>query len=261
VFDPKRFPFGPATHYVPCGQELGDAAKLLQVFDAYGVQNAVLVGPNSGYGTDNRCLLDAIARSDGRFRGMAVVPNNVSRGDLERLKDAGICGITYNATAPDVNYEHTEDLLAVLAEFDMFVDIQGEREQLVWLAGLVARSGARILIDHCGRPDPDAELDQPAFRAVLALARTGRAYGKLSGHIKFSHEPYPYRDTWPYVRALIETFGLDACLWVSDWPFLRAPERVDYGPLLCLIEQLIPDPRDRRKPLWETLRALFGFSA
>ena len=238
MFDPKRFPFAPATHYVPCGQELGDAAKLLQVFDAYGVQNAVLVGPNSGYGTDNRCLLDAIARSDGRFRGMAVVPNNVSRGDLERLKDAGICGITYNATAPDVNYEHTEDLLAVLAEFDMFVDIQGEREQLVWLAGLVARSGARILIDHCGRPDPDAELDQPTFRAVLALARTGRAYGKLSGHIKFSHEPYPYRDTWPYVRALIETFGLDACLWVSDWPFLRAPERVDYGPLLCLIEQL-----------------------
>ena len=261
VFDPKRFPFAPATHYVPCGQELGDAAKLLQVFDAYGVQNAVLVGPNSGYGTDNRCLLDAIARSDGRFRGMAVVPNNVSRGDLERLKDADICGITFNATAPDVNYEHTEDLLAVLAELDMFVDIQGERDQLVWLAGLVARSGARILIDHCGRPDPDAGLDQPAFRAVLALARTGRAYVKLSGYIKFSHEPYPYRDTWPYVRALIDTFGLDACLWGSDWPFLRAPERVDYGPLLCLIEQLVPDPRNRRKPLWETPRALFGFSA
>jgi predicted TIM-barrel fold metal-dependent hydrolase len=46
----------------------------------------------------------------------------------------------------------------------------------------------------------------------------------------------------------------------SDWPFLRAPERVDYGPLLRLVERLVPDFEDRRKLLWETPRALFGFS-
>jgi predicted TIM-barrel fold metal-dependent hydrolase len=262
VFDPKRFPFAADTPYVPSGQELGDAGKLLQVFDAYGVRHALLVGPNSGYGTDNRCLLDAIAHSGGRFRGMAVVPNDVSRSDLERLKDAGVRGITFNATVLGVDYyEHSEDLLAALTELDMFVDIQGERGQLSLLAPLVARSGARILIDHCGRPDPDEGFDQPAFQAVLALARTGRSYVKLSGYVKFSHEPYPYRDTWPYVRALIDAFGSDACLWGSDWPFLRAPERVDYGPLLSLVEQLVPDPGDRRKLLWETPRALFGFSA
>jgi len=174
VFDPKRFPFAPDTHYVPSGQELGDAEKLRQVFDAYGVRNALVVGPNSGYGTDNRCLLDAIARAEGRFRGMAVVPNEVSRADLARLRDAGILGITFNATALGTDYyEHTEDLLALLTELDMFVDIQGERDQLSSLAPLVGRSGARILIDHCGRPDPDAGLHQAAFQAVLALARTG----------------------------------------------------------------------------------------
>ncbi len=262
MFDPKRFPFAPDTHYVPSGQELGDAEKLRQVFDAYGVRNALVVGPNSGYGTDNRCLLDAIARAEGRFRGMAVVPNEVSRADLARLRDAGILGITFNATALGTDYyEHTEDLLALLTELDMFVDIQGERDQLSSLAPLVGRSGARILIDHCGRPDPDAGLHQAAFQAVLALARTGRAYVKLSGYVKFSHEQYPYRDTWPYVRALIDAFGLDACVWGSDWPFLRAPERVDYGPLLSLVEHLVPDATDRRMLLWETPRALFGFSA
>lgn len=241
---------------------MGDAALLSQVFDTYGVRNAVLVGPNSGYGTDNSCLLDAVAGGDGRFRGMAVVPNHVARGDLEHLRDAGIRGITFNATALGADYYvGTEDLLATLADLDMFVDIQGEHDQLMSLAPRVRRSPARILIDHCGRPDPRAGLDQPAFQAVLALASTGRAHVKLSGYVKFSHEPYPHRDTWPYVRALRDAFGPDACLWGSDWPFLRAGQRVDYGPLLRLVEHLVPDPRDRRRILWDTPRALFGFGA
>jgi hypothetical protein len=74
VFDPRRFPFAADTHYVPSGQELGDAHLLSQVFDAYGVRNALLVGPNSGYGTDNRCLLDAIAHGGGRYRGSPSCP-------------------------------------------------------------------------------------------------------------------------------------------------------------------------------------------
>jgi predicted TIM-barrel fold metal-dependent hydrolase len=247
---------------VPSGQELGDAGQLRQVFDAYGVRHAVLVGPNSGYGADNACLLDAVSAGGGRFRGMAVVPNDVARRDLARLKDAGVQGVTFNATALGAeHYERTQGLLADLADLGMFVDIQGEQDQLRSLAPRVGRSGAQILIDHCGRPDPRAGLDQPAFRAVLALARTGRAYVKLSGYVKFSHEPYPHRDAWPFVGALMDAFGPDACLWGSDWPFLRARQRVDYGPLLRLVEHLIPDRHDRLRVLWETPQALFGFGA
>ena len=39
--------------------------------DAYGVRHVLVVGPNSGYGTDNRCLLDALAHSNGRYKGIA----------------------------------------------------------------------------------------------------------------------------------------------------------------------------------------------
>jgi predicted TIM-barrel fold metal-dependent hydrolase len=45
----------------------------------------------------------------------------------------------------------------------------------------------------------------------------------------------------------------------SDWPFLLAPERIDYGPLLTLVERLVPDPADRRKLWWDTPHRLFGF--
>ena len=83
---------------------------------------------------------------------------------------------------------------------------------------------------------------------------------KLSGLVKCSRQGYPYPDAWPFVRALINAYGCDALVWGSDWPFLRAPERVDYGPLLKLVERLIPEPADRRKVLWDTPRTLFGFS-
>ncbi|WP_379627026.1 amidohydrolase family protein [Pseudonocardia sp. GCM10023141] len=68
VFDPARFPYAPDTFYAPAGQELGTPARLAAVLDWHGVEHALLVGPNSGYGEDNRCLLDAIATGGGRYR-------------------------------------------------------------------------------------------------------------------------------------------------------------------------------------------------
>jgi predicted TIM-barrel fold metal-dependent hydrolase len=82
---------------------------------------------------------------------------------------------------------------------------------------------------------------------------------KLSGWYKFSQQPYPHIDAWPYIRALVEAFTLDACVWGSDWPFLRAAERLDYGPLLTLVEMLFPQESDRQRLFWETPRRLLGF--
>ena len=54
VFDPQRFPYRPDTFYVPAGQELGTPARLRTVLAAHGVEHALLVGPNSGYGEEDR---------------------------------------------------------------------------------------------------------------------------------------------------------------------------------------------------------------
>lgn len=262
VLDPARFPYAEDTRYRPAGQEISPAAQLHNVMDAYGIRYSLLVGPNSGYGQDNRCLLDAIARSAGRFKGVAVVPNDVSQPELERLKAAGVVGVAFNATIYGAaHYADTAPLLARLAALDMFIQVQVEHDQLVPLAPMLERSGARILIDHCGRPTPEAGLAQPGFQALLGLARTRRACVKLSGYGKFSRERHPFADTRPYVHALIDAFTLDACVWASDWPFLKASERLDYGPLLKLVESLLPDANDRRKLLWDTPRRLFGFGA
>jgi predicted TIM-barrel fold metal-dependent hydrolase len=71
--------------------------------------------------------------------------------------------------------------------------------------------------------------------------------------------PYPFEDTWPFVRTIVDAFTLDGCMWASDWPFLRAPQRQDYGPLVELVELLFPDPADRNTLFYGTARRLFGF--
>ena len=261
VLDPSRFPYGEATPYRPAGQEIGTAEQYAQVRAAYGIDRALLVGPNSGYEQDNRCLLDALAHGDGRLKGIAVVPHDVSDADLVRLKSAGVIGTAFNATYHGLDYyRDTASLLARLAALDMCLSLQVEGDQLVAFAPLLERSGVRVLVDHCGRPAPEAGLAQPGFRALLALAATKRLFVKLSGYAKFARAPYPYEDVRPFVDALLETFTPDGCLWATDWPFLRANARLDVGPLLALIHRFVPDAAARHRVLWHAPCRALGFS-
>jgi predicted TIM-barrel fold metal-dependent hydrolase len=262
VFDPARFPYAADAAYRPAGGERATAALLAQVHDAYGVGHALLVGPNSGYGEDNRCLLDAIAGDPARFRGVAVVADDTGRDELLRLKAAGVVGVAFNATFHGTaHYARTAPLLRRLRDLDLFLQLQVEADQLLDLEGLVRDSGVRLLVDHCGRPVPEAGLGQAGFQALLRLARDGRAACKLSGLAKASRQPYPFADLHGHVRALLDAFTPDRCVWGSDWPFLRAPDRTDFGPLLALAGRLLPDAADRRRVMHDTPARLFGFGA
>ena len=63
----------------------------------------------------------------------------------------------------------------------------------------------------------------------------------------------------PYVEALVAAFGVDRCIWGSDWPFTRIERRVDYGLLLGLVNRWFGDG-DRCKVLWSNPVSLFGFN-
>jgi predicted TIM-barrel fold metal-dependent hydrolase len=260
VLDPVRFPYAADTLYRPAGQELGTLEQYLQVMPAYGIEHALLVGPNSGYQYDNRCLLDALARGAGRFKGIAVVRNEATREELLALRETGVIGVAFNATVMGVDhYADAARLLRDVAALEMLLSLQVEHDQLVALRPLVEDSGVRTLIDHCGRPAADGGISQPGFQALLAMARNGRTAVKLSGWQKFSRQRAPWDDTRVFAEALLDAFTPNACLWASDWPFLRAPERLDVGPLLHIAERLLPRAADRRCVFWEAPRRWLGF--
>lgn len=260
VLDPVAFPFQADTPYRPTGQEVAPVATLLRMMAQNGIHGAVIVGTNSGYGTDLSPLLDALERGEGRFRGVAVVPLDITTAALARLRDRGIVGVAFNAPFHGTaTYRGARDLLRRVADLGMWLNLQVREDQLVDLLPLIEGSDVRVVVDHCGRPAPEAGLGQAGFQALLALGRAGRAVVKLSGFSQFSRLRHPYTDATPYVAALLAAFTPAGCVWGSDFPFLRAPERIDVGPLLQLVESWVPAPADRRAILWETPRRLFGF--
>lgn len=259
VLDPARFPYGKDIAYHPEGQEIGTPDQLVQVMDAYGITHTLLVQPNSGYGPDNGCLLDAIERYPGRFTGIAIVAPDADMATLTDLKARGVVGVAFNPTLYGTGYyAGSERLVRRLADLDMIVNIQVEGDQIGMFRPWFEDIPVRVLVDHCGRPTPSAGLDQPGFRTLLDLAETDRVWVKVSGYLKFARTPYRYEEAEPFVRALFSAYSARRCLWASDWPYLRADERQDVGALLQTFVRFVPDPSERRAILWDTPSALLG---
>jgi len=261
AIDPARFPYGDDTPQRPSGQEIAPAAQLIRVLDVFDVRHALIVATNTGYGSDSRILLDTLRLGNGRFKGVAVVEKDVDIKELARLKGAGVIGIAYNVPFHGADYyRDTTPLVEKLAELGLFLQIQVENDQLLALLPLIERSRVRLVFDHCGRPSVGDGLTGKAFQALLAIGRERDAYVKLSGNYKFSRQGYPYDDALPFIHALSDAFTLDRCVWGSDYPFLRASERVDYGPLLAVLPRLFPAEDDQHRLLWRTPAKLLGFA-
>src|SRR5258706_13224976 len=96
VLDPARFPYTPGVFYAPAGAEIATARQLESLLDAHNVRHALIVGPNSGYGLNNRCLLDALAQGNGRYKGVAVVGNDASVAELLELRERGVVDVAFN---------------------------------------------------------------------------------------------------------------------------------------------------------------------
>jgi len=260
VIDPIRFPYNPEVAYKPSGQEVGTPAQLEQVMGVYGVTHALIVQPNSGYGSDNSCMLDTIARGNGRFKGIAIIGFDATAADLRALQAQGIVGAAFNPTFHGADYyKDAAPLVRKLADAGMFVQWQTEHDQLLQVVSMIQDIPARVLIDHTGRPTVARGVNQPAFQTLLKLADTGRVSVKLSGYAKFSQQTHPFADTRPFVDALVNAFTLENCMWASDWPFLRATGRHDYGPLIALAAELFPDAKQRAQLFSGTAKRLFGF--
>lgn len=262
VFDPARFPFAADASYRPLPCECGTADDLAAVLDAHGIARALVVTPTSGYGDDNSCTLDALERLGPRGRAIARVPVSIAPSALDALAERGVVGVRVDFVALGLAPLADPDfprLLNALAERDLVLDVQAQGGQWDAIAPVLARSSTRIVIDHMGRPQPEHGVDAPAFRAMLALAQTGRAVVKLSGADRFSRIAPPHADVRPFAAAIVREFTPERLVWGSDWPFVRSARRMDYGPTLRLLEHLVADEASRQRIFCTTPSGWFNF--
>ena len=261
VFCGADYPYARNPIYEPRPERKGTVGTFLSVLEASGLTHGLLVAAQP-YGTDNRCMLEAIAESGGRLKGIALVETGVTDRELHRLADQGVVGIRINLSTDGLTpliEPGADRLFERIREMNWFVEVHCERDELAGATGLLESAGVRVIIDHFGRPDPARGHAQPGFQALLELGRTGRSVVKLSGPFRSSVDGPPYLDCDTFVGAAIEAFTLENCVWGSDWPFVLMEEPLEYGPVYRCLSRWLPDPQDRQTVLWETPKRLFGF--
>lgn len=93
----------------------------------------------------------------------------------------------------------------------------------------------RFIIDHMGilqprvPPAPAETLEWKPWAAlpkVLDLAKRKNAVIKISGACTLSKAPYPFDDIWEPLARIFDAWGIDRCLWGTDWT--RAAAVVSY---------------------------------
>jgi len=260
IFGPgDRYPYAPDRSYTPPDAPLERFRELQSIL---GLERAVLVNA-SCHGTDNRVIVDAIAASGGRYRGIANADDSFTAGDFEALHAAGFRGVRFNFVKhlggmPDMGEFHR--IVARIRPLGWHVDLHFDAGDLVEHADLLRTLPVPFLIDHMGRVPTKAGLEQAPFRALLELARNNpRCWIKVSGAERISSAGPPFTDAVPFAQALIEA-APERILWGTDWPHPNIARHMpNDGDLVDLIPLFMPDPARQRQILVDNPHRLYGF--
>jgi predicted TIM-barrel fold metal-dependent hydrolase len=248
-------PLAPNRHSAPkrdCTVE-----DYLTVLDTHGISHGVLTAP-SFYGTDNRLLLEALDRASGRLRGTVIVDPDIDCALLAAMGEHGAVGIRLNwvrrSTLPDVSAADYRQLFANVRDLDWHVEIYLEGPLLATILPAIRESGAKVVVDHFGSPDPAQGVACGGFEAVLDGVRAGDTWVKLSA-------PYRQGGVNPqrYVDALLDAGGPQQLVWASDWPFVSHEDEITYRDCLEWLADWVPDETTRHIILADTPASLFGF--
>ena len=200
---------------------------MVAAMDAVGVDGAVLVSPYSMYRFDASYALAVHARHPGRF-GL-VKPVDLTDPAVEEViaEWAGRAGtvavriMMAHGVSIDPGHPGIGRILAAASRHSLPVNL------LCWgileAAGALARShpDTVLVIDHLGLrqpfeppapPEPFADLSR-----LLGLAECANVMVKISGVCTLSHEPFPYPDLWDPLRRIFDGFGIERCMWGTDW--------------------------------------------
>ena len=263
VLGPRtRYPFSTQRVYTPADC-VADAYQ--RMLTTCGIGRAVLVQP-SVYGDDNALLVDTLMTDPQRLRGVAVISAAVTDVELERLHAAGVRGARVNlvdrhsreARLPMMELSALAARIAPLGwHLELLVHVDEIADQLAELGSLAVP----IVFGHFGYLSHGRGADNPGFRALLALARSGRAWVKMTGPYRLSAQALPYAACDELAAALREV-ALDRLVWGTDWPhvMLRGAMPND-ADLVDLLTRWLPDPDERRRVLVDNPQALYDFPA
>jgi predicted TIM-barrel fold metal-dependent hydrolase len=266
-----QYPFAQHRAFTPAPAPLPD---LIAMLNGGGIDRAVLVQP-SAYGTDNSCMLDALAAEPRRLRGVAVIDAATPMGELERMHALGVRGARVAfAFVKDTSAAEATRLVDIIAakiaplgwHLQLFVN----SPIIAAVAPIIPKLPVQVVFDHMGFFQAALGTAQPGFPGLLELLAGGRAWVKLSGTYRVSPDEYGNPEVTALVRALIDA-NRERVVWASDWPHIGAHplalhsdpppaeyRQIDYGRLVSVIADW-GDAEDIHRMLVSNPTTLYGF--
>jgi L-fuconolactonase len=203
--------------------------QMVAAMDAVGVDGAILVSPWLQYRTDTSYAEAVFAAHPDRFRLVAPIDHlrdGVAARVAEWVATPGAAGVRLFVLP-------RKPFGAELPGLPVNVHCWGFLDEL----GDLARTypDTQFVLDHLGLEQPHFPPAPPdalaGLDAVLALARHPNVAIKLTGVCTYSRRPFPYDDLWEPVARVLDTYGIDRCLWGTDWqratPMLSYQQAVD----------------------------------
>lgn len=249
VFGPvAQFPFSAKAKYLPAdaGPEM-----LFALRDHLGFDRNVIVQA-SCHGTDNSAMLDAIEKSDGRARGVAMVDPAISEAELHALHVGGVRAIRFNFLKRLVDDAPKDKFLEVSRRLPQgwHVVIYFEADILEELRAFIDAIPVPLVIDHMGRPNVTqgpAGPDMKAFRSLLE-SRSDIMF-KATCPDRLDLRGDPWNAFAAAVAPLVADYP-DRALWGSDWPHPNMQRAIpDDGHLVDMIPRIAPSYELQRKLL------------
>ena len=201
--------------------------QMVAAMDAVDVDGAILVSPFSMYRYDASYAIEVFAAHPRRFRLVKPV-DPTDPAVVDTIADwaategaAGIRIFLRDNASTDPADPAINRVLATAAQHSLPVNVActGRLDQAGQLAA--RNPNTRLVIDHLGLPQPH-EPPPPAqpfadLPKLLALAAHDNVAVKISGACTLSHEPFPYKDLWGSLSRVFDAFGLNRCMWGTDW--------------------------------------------
>lgn len=201
--------------------------ELVAAMDKLGVHGSILISAFSIYGYDASYAVEVWRKHPGRFALVKPVnPDDPAVAEViaEWKRTPGAVGIRVIVTKEPGRNPSDAGLDRVLREavrhdFPVNILCWGNLERG---AELIARHpDTRFIIDHLGlvqpRTPPAPREPWAELPKVLELAKRKNAVIKVSGACTLSKEPYPFNDIWDPLRRLFDAWGIERCLWGTDW--------------------------------------------
>ena len=243
--------------------------QMVAAMDAVGVDGALLVSPFSLYRYDASYALEAYAAHPGRF-GLIKPVDPTDPAVADTIADwaatkgtVAIRLMLQGAASEDAADPGLNRVLAAAARHALPVNLMcsGRLEQADRLAA--RNPSTTLVIDHLGLHQPFAPPAPAAPFAelpkVLALAAHANVTIKISGACTLSHEPFPYSDLWDPLGRIFDAFGLDRCMWGTDWTRAVALLTYAQGVEAFRVTDRLSDS-DRATLMGETLRRVYKWA-